>query len=95
MDVTAGEPRRRPLGHLSAKRPWIALLVLLLAAGAIWGAYALTQASKSGGPGAFGRRGGRPPATVGVAQALSALSVTAEDPELPQEFILEGCSNRW
>jgi multidrug efflux system membrane fusion protein len=70
MDVTAGEPRRRPYAQLSSKRPWIILLVLLLLAGTIWGAYALTQSSKSGGPGGgFGRRGGRPPTTVGVASA--------------------------
>lgn len=70
MDVTAGDPRRRPYAQASSRRPWIILLVLLLLAGTIWGAYALTQASKTGGPGGgFGRRGGRPPTTVGMASA--------------------------
>ncbi|MDB5443342.1 MAG: efflux transporter, family, subunit, partial [Phenylobacterium sp.] len=79
MDVTAGEPRRRPDFQLSSKRPWIVLLVLLLLAGVIWGAYALTQASKGGGPGGFGRRGGRPPSTVGMASAgLADVPVTLD-----------------
>ncbi|MDB5475881.1 MAG: efflux transporter, family, subunit, partial [Phenylobacterium sp.] len=69
MDVTAGEPRRRPYARLASRRPWIILLVLLLLAGTIWGAYALTQSSKGGGAGGFGRRGGRPPTTVGMASA--------------------------
>jgi hypothetical protein len=68
MDVTAGEPRRRPYAQISSRRPWVIMLVLLLLAGVIWGAYELTQASKTGG-GGFGRRGGRPPTPGGVASA--------------------------
>jgi multidrug efflux system membrane fusion protein len=79
MDVTAGKPRRRPFFQLSSKRPWIVLMVLLLLAGVIWGAYALTQASKGGGPGGFGRRGGRPATTVGMASAgLADMPVTLD-----------------
>ena len=70
MDVTAGEPRRRRYRLISSARPWIALLVLLLVAGAIWGGWALVHNAGGGsGPGGFGRRGGRPPTTVGIAQA--------------------------
>ena len=70
MDLSGGEPRRRRYARLASKRPWIILLVLVALAGVIWGAWALTQNSKSGGPGGgFGRRGGRPPTTVGVASA--------------------------
>lgn len=73
MDAPADQPRRRRYAQLSSRRPWIALLVLVLLGGLIWGAYALVDGSKSGGgPGAFGRRGGRPPTTVGVAQAAVA-----------------------
>jgi len=70
MDVTAGEPGRRRYRLISSPRPWIALLVLLLVAGAIWGGWALVHNAGGGsGPGGFGRRGGRPPTTVGIAQA--------------------------
>jgi multidrug efflux system membrane fusion protein len=72
MDVPAKKSRRRPYALLSSKRPWIILLVLALLGLAIWGAYALVQNSKSGAGGGFGRRGGRPPTTVGVAQATTA-----------------------
>jgi multidrug efflux system membrane fusion protein len=59
---------------VSARRPWIIVLVLVLLGLAVWGAWALAHGAKSGGggPGAFGRRGGRQPTTVGVAQASRA-----------------------
>ena len=65
----------------SARRPWIIVLVLVLLGLAVWGAWALAHSAKSGGgaPGAFGRRGGRPPTTVGVAQAsLADIPVTLD-----------------
>src|SRR4051794_10173942 len=75
MDDRAASRRITRYRQMSAKRPWAILLVLALIALAIWGAWALVQGSKSdgaggaGGFGGFGRRGGRPPTTVGVAQA--------------------------
>ena len=76
MDDRAAGRRIARYRQMSAKRPWLILLVLVLIALAIWGAWALVQGSKSaegpGGGGAFGRRGGRPPTTVGVAQAMRA-----------------------
>jgi multidrug efflux system membrane fusion protein len=69
-EVTAGEPRRRRYALLSSKRPWIVFIVLLLLIGLVWGAYVLVHGTKTGG--GFGRRGGRPPTTVGVAYASTA-----------------------
>lgn len=71
-EVTAGEPRRRRYAQLSSRRPWIVFIVILLLIGLVWGAYALIHGTKAGGPGAFGRRGGRPPTTVGIAYANTA-----------------------
>jgi multidrug efflux system membrane fusion protein len=75
MEFGPGEPRRRRPSYLqlSAKRPWIAFLVILLLIGLVWGAWALTHQSSggAGGRGGFGRRGGRPPTTVGVAYAAT------------------------
>jgi multidrug efflux system membrane fusion protein len=72
MHEKAARPRLRRYAQLSSKRPWTILLVLVLLGLAIWGAYALVNSSKSGAGGGFGRRGGRPPTTVGVAQATTA-----------------------
>jgi multidrug efflux system membrane fusion protein len=78
-DTAAG--RRSRYAQISARRPWIVLLVLVLLGLFVWGAWALVHNAKSappGGPGAmggrggFGRAGGRPPTTVGVAQAAHA-----------------------
>jgi multidrug efflux system membrane fusion protein len=65
---------------VSARRPWIIVLVLVLLGLAVWGAWALAHGAKGGGaPGAFGRRGGRPPTTVGVAAAsLANIPVTLD-----------------
>ncbi len=75
--------RRRSTSYwqLSRKRPWITLLVLLLVAAAIGLAIFLAHGTKStaGKPGAFGRRGGRPPTTVGMAPArLADVPVTLD-----------------
>jgi multidrug efflux system membrane fusion protein len=80
MNDPAAKLRRERYAQISKKRPWIAFLVLLLLGLAVWGAYALVHNAKSGGgaggaagPGAaFGRRGGRPPTTVGVSAATVA-----------------------
>jgi multidrug efflux system membrane fusion protein len=69
------------LAQISSKRPWIVLLVLILLVLAVWGAWALVHNAQGGGGaggpgvpggGAFGRRGSRPPTTVGVAAAITA-----------------------
>jgi multidrug efflux system membrane fusion protein len=72
MDIPPGEPRRRRYAQISARRPWIALIVLLLIAGAVWGAWELAHNAGRGGMGGFGRRGGRPPTTVGMVAASRA-----------------------
>jgi multidrug efflux system membrane fusion protein len=75
------EMRRAPPGtsrvsryaRISSKRSWIVLLVLVLLGLAVWGAWSLVHDANSGGPGGgFGRRGGRPPTTVGVATVTRA-----------------------
>jgi multidrug efflux system membrane fusion protein len=65
--------------QISSARPWLVVLVLVLLALAVWGAVTLVHNAKNSGPGvpggppgAFGRRGGRPPTTVGVAVATVA-----------------------
>ena len=81
MDVPSAHPRRR-VGYLqlSRRKPWIALLVLLAMAGLIGLAWYLVSSSKhASGPGAFGRRGGRPPTTVSMAAAqLADVPVTLD-----------------
>jgi len=76
MHEPAAQRRLKRYGQFSSRRTWIVLLVLLLLGLAIWGAWALAQSAKesSGGGqgGGFGRRGGRPPTTVGVATATRA-----------------------
>jgi len=78
MDDRAAKRGLTRYTQLSAKRPWLILLVLVLIGLAVWGAWALVQGSKQGGgggeagAGGFGRRGGRPPTTVGVATAAHA-----------------------
>jgi multidrug efflux system membrane fusion protein len=64
-------PRLRKYTQLSSRRPWIVLLVLVLLGLAIWGAYLLVHNAGSGAGGGFGRRGARPPTTVGIAQATT------------------------
>src|SRR5436305_14623843 len=81
MHKPAAERRRWRYAEISSRRPWIILLVLVLLGLAIWGAWALAHNAKSGGggPGAFGRRGSRPPTTVGVAAAaLADIPVTLD-----------------
>lgn len=85
MDDLAAKRRLKSTWRASSRRPWIVLLVLVLIGLAIWGAWALVQSSKDqgaggpGGSGGFGRRGGRPPTTVGVAQAsLANIPVTLD-----------------
>jgi len=75
-----GKSHLRRHAPLASKRPWIILLVLALLALAVWGAWTLAHEAKSAGPGGgFGRRGGRPPTTVGVAAAtLADIPVTLE-----------------
>jgi len=69
----AGKSRLSRYAQISSKRPWIILLVVVLLGLAVWGAWALAHGSKTAGPGGgFGRRGGRPPTTVGVAVATRA-----------------------
>lgn len=74
MDDLAAKRRLKSTWRVTSRRPWIILLVLALIGLAIWGAWALVQSSKTEGPGGggFGRRGGRPPTTVGVAEASLA-----------------------
>src|SRR5262245_33882551 len=77
----AAKSRLTRFAQLSSRRPWIALLVLVVLAGAVWGAVTLARSAKSGADGGtgFGRRGGRPPTTVGVAAAtLADVPVTLE-----------------
>lgn len=86
MDDLAAKRRLKSTWRVTSRRPWIVLLVLVLLGLAVWGAWALVQGSKSEGPGGpggpgggFGRRGGRPPTTVGVAQAsLADIPVTLD-----------------
>jgi len=82
MDDLAAKRRLKSTWRITSRRPWIILLVLALVGLAIWGAWALVQSSKGEGPGGqggFGRRGGRPPTTVGVAQAsLADIPVTLD-----------------
>ncbi|HKR88938.1 MAG TPA: efflux RND transporter periplasmic adaptor subunit [Phenylobacterium sp.] len=82
MDDRSARLSLRRDAKVSARRPWIIVLVLVLLGLAVWGAWALAHSAKSGGggaPGAFGRRGGRPPTTVGVAQAsLANMPVTLD-----------------
>lgn len=86
MDDLAAKRRLKSTWRVSSRRPWIVVLVLALLGLAIWGAWALVQSSKNEGPGGpggpgggFGRRGGRPPTTVGVAQAsLADIPVTLD-----------------
>jgi multidrug efflux system membrane fusion protein len=88
MDDRAAQRRLTRYKEISSKRPWVILLVLALLALAIWGAWALVHGAKSGGaggPGAgagrggFGRAGGRPPTTVGIATAsLADVPVTLD-----------------
>jgi multidrug efflux system membrane fusion protein len=83
MDEPTAERRRRRDSQIAARRPWIVLLVLILLGLAVWGAWALAQNAQSGGQGGaqggFGRRGGRPATTVGVAAAgLSDIPVTLD-----------------
>jgi multidrug efflux system membrane fusion protein len=85
MDDRAAHKRLKGYAQVSSRRPWTILLVLALLALAVWGAWALVHSAKSGGPGAgmarggFGRAGGRPPTTVGVAAAsLADVPVTLD-----------------
>ena len=82
MDVPSAHPRRRvDFFQRTRRRPWIAILVVLLVAGVIGLAWFLVSSAKhgGGGPGAFGRRGGRPPTTVGMATAsLADVPVTLD-----------------
>lgn len=85
MDDRTAKQRFKGYTQISSKRPWIIVLVLVLLGLAIWGAWALVQNAKTSGPGAagapgaFGRRGGRPPTTVGVATAsLADIPVTLD-----------------
>jgi multidrug efflux system membrane fusion protein len=86
MDDRAAKLRSRRSAAIASKRPWTILLVLLLLALAVWGAWALVHSAKSGGaggpggaPAGFGRRGARPPTTVGVAAAsLADIPVTQD-----------------
>jgi multidrug efflux system membrane fusion protein len=72
--------------QISSSRPWLVLLVVVLLALAVWGAWTLAHNAKSGGAGgrgfagrAFGGRGRRPPTTVGVGVAsLADIPVTLE-----------------
>ena len=73
-DRTARQGLKRDT-QVSSRRPWIIVLVLVLLGLAIWGAWALVHNANGGGAagaGGFGRRGGRPPTTVGVATASRA-----------------------
>ena len=78
MDDRTATRRLARYNEISAKRPWLILLVLALVGLAVWGAWELAQSARSGGDrgpggvGGFGRRGGRPPTTVGVAQVAHA-----------------------
>lgn len=81
MDDLAAKRRLKSTWRVTSRRPWIILLVLALLGLAVWGAWALVQSSKNEGPagGGFGRRGGRPPTTVGVASAsLADVPVTLD-----------------
>src|SRR5690348_12237362 len=74
MDDLAAKRRLKSTWRATSRRPWIILLVLALIGLAIWGAWALVQGSKDEGQGGggFGRRGGRPPRTGGMAAASLA-----------------------
>jgi multidrug efflux system membrane fusion protein len=83
MDEPTAERRRRRDSQIASRRPWIVLLVLILLGVAVWGAWTLAQNAQSGGQGGaqggFGRRGGRPATTVGVAAAgLADIPVTLD-----------------
>lgn len=55
------------------RRRLLATVGVVIAAGLVgWLAWSLTHAPAKGGAGGFGRRGGRPPTTVGVAVAATA-----------------------
>jgi multidrug efflux system membrane fusion protein len=86
MDDRAAKLRSRRYAAIASKRPWTILLVFVLLALAVWGAWALVHSAKSGGAGGpggarggFGRSGSRPPTTVGVAAAsLADMPVTQD-----------------
>ena len=90
MDDRAAKRRVKGYPQVSKTRPWTIVLVLVLLALAVWGAWALVHGAKSGGAGpggvgagtgrgGFGRAGGRPPTTVGVAAAsLADVPVTLD-----------------
>jgi multidrug efflux system membrane fusion protein len=69
------KPQRWPpaSAKTAPRRRLLVMVGVIIAVGLVgWLAWSLTHAPAKGGPGGFGRRGGRPPTTVGVAVAATA-----------------------